>query len=63
MEAQLFIYNAEREMIYTEYVQQLFTTQELNDYAIEIAMSLPTAVHYTVHYSATLATRDKSWMR
>lgn len=63
MEAQLFIYNAEREMIYTEYIQQLFTTTELNDYAIETAMSLPNAVHYTVHYSATLATRDKSWMK
>jgi len=63
MEAQLFIYNAEMEMIYTELIQQLFTTQELNDYAIETAMSLPAAVHYTVHYSATLATRDKSWMK
>lgn len=63
MKAQLFIYNAEMEMIYTEYVQQLFTTQELNDYAIETALSLPSAVHYTVHYSVTLATRDESWMR
>lgn len=59
MEAELCIYNAERVMIYIEYVQ-LFTVQELDDYAIETAMSLPTAVHYAVRYSATLATRDKS---
>lgn len=59
MEAELCIYNAERVMIYIEYVQ-FFTAQELDDYAIETAMSLPTAVYYAVHYSATLATRDKS---
>ena len=60
MEAQLFIYNQEKEMIYTEYVRFLLTLAELNDYAIDQTLALKDGVSYTVHYSVTLPTRDKS---